>query len=530
MPPLPRPPRSVRPLRSTLLVLGLVLGLVVACSEPSTLVLQLAPAGSDPTVVGGRLTLGVIEVATGRTVATTELASADPAAQRRIFSALELVEGQTYRVRLTARFDEPVCVNDQAALDRRAVGLSAPFVYQGSLESVELYVGCADGTRAMGNPELRVFHTATWVPQDARHGRVWLTGGAAPSTVAFDLEDATETRLLRSIESFDPFSGQFTPVAAELGRPRFLHRAALRGNGDLVLTGGLEKTSEDDAAEFVAVGTVERLRAGRIERLPDLQERRGAHGQAIAGPAAVAVFGGIGSELEPLASVELIDVKGETPAAMSTLAGPAIVPTVLPFGDDRHVLVVGEIGPTGIDNPAEVFCLKAPCDCGTPPCARSIKGFGAGRSGFGAAGTFVPCAGGSGGAIYLAGGGTEDPQTKADVMYNDIYCLDTRVAERLERVGELQRARSSHTITLVDGPRGPRLFVAGGGGPLPDTPSTAELVEVDCACGAIAAEAIQLVKLRGARAGHTATLLPDGTVLLVGSLIGAAAERFSPDR
>ncbi|MBK6848705.1 MAG: hypothetical protein IPG96_14635 [Proteobacteria bacterium] len=512
-------------MRSTLLVLGLL----AACSGPATLVLQLAPAGSDPTVVGGRLTLSVIEVATGRTVAATELTSKDPAGQRRIFSALELVEGQTYRVRLTARFDEPVCVNDQPALDRRAVGLSAPFVYQGSLESVELYVGCADGTRAMGNPELRVFHTATWVPQDARHGRVWLTGGAAPSTVAFDLEDATETRLLRSIEAFDPFSGQFTPVAAELSRPRFLHRAALRGNGDLVLTGGLEKTSEDDAAEFVAVRTVERLRAGRIERLPELREGRGAHGQASAGPTGVAVFGGIGSELEPLASVELIDVSGETPAAISTLAGPAIVPAVLPFGDDRHVLVVGEIAPAGSDSPVEVFCLKAPCDCGVPPCARSIKGFGAGRSGFGAAGTLVPCTGG-GGAIYLAGGGTEDPQTKADVMYNDIYCLDTRVAERLERVGELQRARSSHTITLVDGPRGPRLFVAGGGGPLPDTPSTAELVDVDCACGAIAAEAIQLVKLRGARAGHTATLLPDGTVLLVGSLVGAAAERFSPDR
>jgi hypothetical protein len=513
-------------LRSTLLVLGLL----AACSGPATLVLQLAPAGSDPTVVGGRLTLSVIEVATGRTVATTELASKDPAAQRRIFGALELVEGQTYRVRLTARFDEPICVNDQAALDRRAVGLSAPFVYQGSLDSVELYVGCADGTRAMGNPELRVFHTATWVPQDARRGRVWLTGGAAPSTVAFDLEDATETRLLRSIEFFDPFSGQFTSVAAELSHPRFLHQAALRGNGDLVLTGGLEKTSEDGAAEFVVVRTVERLRAGRIERLPELREGRGAHGQAIAGPTGVAVFGGIGSDLEPLASVELIDVSGETPAAISTLAGPAIVPTVVPFGDDRHVLVVGEIGSAESDSPNEVFCLTAPCDCGAPPCARSINGFGVGRSRFSAAGTFVPCASGGGGAIYVAGGGTEAPDTRADQMYKDIYCLDTRTAGRIERVGELQRARSSHTMTLIGGPRGPRLFVAGGGGPLPDTPSTAELVDVDCACGAIDAQAIQLVKLRGARAGHTATLLPDGTVLLVGSLLGAAAERFSPDQ
>lgn len=516
------------------LALGSTLCLLSACPGPTTLVLELAPAGVDPTAVGGRLTLSVFAVSSGKTVAETELASKTPAAQRRIFSALELVAGEVYQLRLRARFDEPVCLNDQPELDRRAVGVSAPFVYQSSLERVALYVGCADGTRAMGNPELRLFHSATWVPQGAMQGRVWLTGGVAPATAVLDFDDATETRPLRSIESFDPISGQFAPVAAELSRPRFLHSAALRGDGELVLSGGIEKIGEGDDAEFAFVRTVERLRGGRIERMPDLREGRGAHGQAIAGTNQIAVFGGLGADpdgfgVRALDSVELFDASGTLPSASSKLAAPASAPTVIPLGDDRHVLVVGGSGQPQVDERNELFCLAAPCDCGDPPCARPLNGFGVGRGRIGVAGAFVPCQGG-GGAVYVAGGSTEVPGAPTDTSHSDIYCLDTKRPVQLERVGALLRQRSLHTMTVVAGPQGPRLFVAGGGGPLTDTPSTAELIQVDCACGAIAAEAIQQVALRGARAGHTATPLPDGTVLLVGSLVGAAAERFSPER
>ncbi|MBK8482130.1 MAG: hypothetical protein IPL40_13345 [Proteobacteria bacterium] len=521
---------TAAPTTTPLLMLGLLAAtLVGACRERPTLLLELAPSGIDPAAVDGQLTLGVIELATGRLLGEATLPTHALSDQRRLFEGLSLVDGHSYRLRVDVHFAEASCTSEQPELHRRALGLSPSFVYTADLQAVEVYLGCADGTRAGGNPELRVYHTATWVPEGGLQGRVLLVGGVTPSLTALELETPGETKALRTIESFDPVSGQFTPLQVELSSARFLQQAALLDSGDVLLSGGFAPAQVGDATIFVAVKTVERLRDGRIAALPDLHEGRGAHGQLLLPSGQVAVFGGIGSEGAPLLSVERFDPRGADSSSSLSLDWPALLPTVVDFGDGRHVLVAGGAGPEDRDITGQVFCFAAPCDCGDPPCARALAGFGAGQSRFGAPGVRVPCAGGKGGAIYLVGGGREDPETKVDTMYNDIYCLDTKGPERLARVGELHRRRSGHSATLVAGPAGPRLFVAGGGGELPDTPSTAELVPVDCACGTIASDAIKLITLRGARFGHTATLLPDGTVLLVGSLLGAAAERFSPD-
>ncbi len=133
--------------------------------------------------------------------------------------------------------------------------------------------------------------------------------------------------------------------------------------------------------------------------------------------------------------------------------------------------------------------------------------------------------------MYLLGGGYIGGGQR--FAYNDIYCLDSTApaSSPLKAVGKLKQARNGHSVTLVRGPTGPRLLVAGGGANPNDTSTkSAELVPVTCACGTIPLEQINEVSLHDNRMWHTATPLPDGTVLLVGGYRRAAPERFNPDR
>ena len=56
----------------------------------------------------------------------------------------------------------------------------------------------------------------------------------------------------------------------------------------------------------------------------------------------------------------------------------------------------------------------------------------------------------------------------------------------------------------------------------------AELIPVQCSCKAINRSSIKTVKMVTWRSNHTATALPDGTVLLTGGFLEGSAERFTP--
>lgn len=92
----------------------------------------------------------------------------------------------------------------------------------------------------------------------------------------------------------------------------------------------------------------------------------------------------------------------------------------------------------------------------------------------------------------------------------------------IHRVGTLRTPRAAHTATVL--PDG-RLLVAGGMGAGGGSLSSAELFDVD------GGSTGRLPPLHHARVGHTATSLPDGRVVLVGGYDGGylrSVEAFDP--
>ena len=505
--------------------------LLAACGERSTLLVELQhPTGLDPVAVQGTLKVAVLG-ADGAVLDEQQLGTDQLASRRRLFDALGLEEGETYRLRLELAL---AATESACGAGGRAVGLSPPFEYGPDLERVPTYLDCADRASATGNPAVsRIYHTATLAPAAGSiHDEVLLVAGAKPST---DIENPDSAELLDSIERYDPATGQFTPVAGKLARPRMLHQAVAVG-GDVVVSGGLDKVTVVSKTSLVSVKNVERVREGRVAALTEMQTARSIHGAAVVGDTLVLV-GGIGSSLVSFVKeAELYDPTAQAAPRVVPLAIPRFSMAAVALGDGRRVLLAGGMRVEAVDVPDELLCLSGSCPCGAPPCSQPLtRGFGVGQGRYGLTGTRVDCPGqAGGGAIYLVGGTYKDSASQVEQYFDDIHCFDLQNTTATERVGQLERPRSGHTTTLVRGPGGKqRLLVAGGSGTNAKGEgtiwNTAELIDVDCRCGPITSR--REVALQSQRALHSATLLADGTVLLAGGIFvgGAAAERFNPD-
>src|SRR5207302_9108467 len=88
-------------------------------------------------------------------------------------------------------------------------------------------------------------------------------------------------------------------------------------------------------------------------------------------------------------------------------------------------------------------------------------------------------------------------------------------------VGALVTARVSHTATLL--PNG-QVLVAGG----PRMTEPLSSAEIFDPANPGAALRVLSATMGAARAGHTATLLKDGTVLIAGGDVAGTAETFDP--
>ncbi|MFN7986789.1 MAG: kelch repeat-containing protein [Thermoanaerobaculia bacterium] len=419
------------------------------------------------------------------------------------------------------------------------------------LASAELYEPVTGRIAPTGSlTTARGRHTATLLPS----GKVLVIGGRDASGV-----------VLSSAELYDPATGSFTATGS-LATARINHTATLLPSGRVLVAGG-ENGSYVATAELydpAANGGV-----GAFTSTGSLGTARSGHLATLLPSGKVLVAGGSNGSI--LTSAELYDPAGNGGAGAFAVTGSFVnvhtghTATLLPSG---KVLVVGGSGGTAeLYDPAANGGVGAFASTGSLVTARSRhtasllpsgKVLVAGgyaedgqKASLATAELFDPAANGGVGAFAAAGSLNAARDTHTSTLLPDgrVVFLGgeylnsvtaqgwfVRVAEQYDPVagifsatGPLATGRSFHTATLLaDG----RTLIAGGwvGGGAAGILSTAELFDPSANGGAGAFTTAG--SLATGRYLHSATLLPDGRVLVAGgqgaSGALASAELFDP--
>jgi hypothetical protein len=526
------------------LLLVALLSALGACSDGPTLLVRIQhPKAFDPAIGAGKLTVELLDGNTGHVEQRKEVGTTSLAARQRLFEGLELVEGRSYRVQLSASFDagEAVC----AGSGRRAVGRSPSFRYDEALGELPIYMDCADAASSAGPLTYeRFYHSAVFLPGASAHGQVVVMGGIKP-----EMDSTKPLTYLDSIEVYDPATDRFNALSASLTRPRAYLQAVAVGADEALALGGLVEVEIGGVKGNAAVNRVDQIKGGRVAKAQDMTQIRAGHSAVLLEDSqqVLVVAGQVSLNAFPLTSLELFDPAGGKVPGLPSLQVPRYQPAVVALGGGRNVLVAGGLHIKGQELFFELVCRSGSCPCGAAPCVHTTKGFGKDEGRYGVTATHVPCET-SGGAVYLVGGshpldpicppGSQCPPAelaKQDRVYDEILCVDAAdPAAGPMNVGKLLKPRVGHTTTLVRGAGGSqRLFVAGGyttrdtttGNPLYTT--LGELVPVTCSCKSVGK--VKEIDLGTIRVGHTTTRLADGSVLLVGGFTTDWVQRFNPD-
>jgi hypothetical protein len=328
-------------------------------------------------------------------------------------------------------------------------------------------------------------HTATLLDD----GRVLVAGGSKPITperAAFcDFDDPCS---LQSAEVVDP-SARSSTLVAPMRVPREAHGAAAVVGGVLVCGGffsggGCLRTPGSVERFDVATGAWSRLPA-----VPGLI----APSTTLLASGEVLLAGGLGTERLSASALtwEPVDAAWR---ARADLPGPRYLHAAELLGDGR-VLVAGGLGETA-DRALFALSSAALYDSRTDTWTDAAPLHHAR-----AEHTLTRLGDGS---VLAVGGYGDEPAIHASA---ELYQPETGA---WIEVGPMQRARTSHTATaLVDGGV---LIVGGTGGTLDATSppwSEAELFDPR-------ARTFQVARSLTPRAGHTATRLGDGRVLVAG--------------
>ena len=327
--------------------------------------------------------------------------------------------------------------------------------------------------------EPRLLHTATALPD----GAVLVVGGL--------------WNYPASAELWDPASGTFGTVGS-LAEPRGVHTATGLPDGRVLVVGGT------DADGFLASAEVWDPASGTFGPAGALVEARAWHTATLLQDGRVLVVGGASTELSDvdgfLASAEVWDPVTGTFSPSGALAEARGAHHTATLLRDGRVLVVGGMGG---ERTAEVW----------DPATGTFESAGAlseARSGHTA--TLLT----DGRILVVGGGGAERFHASAEV-----WDPATGV---FESAGSLAEGRGMHTATLL---RDGRVLVVGGDGNGEADSLLASAEVWDPATGTFGLAG----SLAEARYGHTATLLSDDRVLVVGGWHGegitASAEAWT---
>ena len=353
----------------------------------------------------------------------------------------------------------------------------------------------------------RIGHTATLL----QNGMVLVAGGE------------NSTGALASAEIYNPATGTFTSTGS-MGTARVGHTATLLQNGMVLIAGGNDATVDLATAEIFdpatgmfapTNGNMETARVGHTATL--LNDGSGrvlvAGGGAIA---PVVFFGFPGENDHGSASAELFDPSsGEfTPAGNNMLARRIYhTATLLPNGD---VLLAGGTNTSGGSALGDLF---------SPATAMFTPTTTGGTTDLHLATAVLQ----DGNGLLTGGEFIESCGVAFPEIDDKAFLFDTSDTS-FSATGRMSNVRESHTATLLPG--GEVLIAGGffnagvcdsGRGPLAHERASAELFSP------VSGTFTPTGSMETARAGHTATLLGNGQVLVVGGSNGSglnSAELF----
>jgi WD40 repeat protein len=336
--------------------------------------------------------------------------------------------------------------------------------------------------------EAREDHTATRLPD----GRVLVVAGGGDGLA------------LDSAEVWDPATGTFGP-AGSLGEVRTGHTATLLPDGRVLVVGGTTMY------KFLASAEIWDPATGTFSPTGSLQEERYLHTATLLPDGRVLVVGGR-RHRDRLASAEIWDPASGTFSPTGSLqdAREEHTATLLP---DGRVLVAGGCCDTflGISG---LTSVRASAEIWDPSTGTFQRTGSLTESRIRHTATLLP----DGRVLVIGGKDGWEPLASAEAW--------DPATGTFSPTGSLQEERYGHTATLL--PDG-RVLVVGGHRDL-DSRNTLNSAEIWDPASRTSRQAGSLTV---ARAGHTATLLPDGRVLVIGGevkypVLLASAEVWDP--
>jgi hypothetical protein len=415
-----------------------------------------------------------------------------------------------------------------------------------------LLTRCSDFTDTPAPPgEARAFHTAS---RNA-DGSILLLGGYRR------IEDVGLVAT-GSVERYDPGEGTFALLPGGLNHPRGFHATLLLENGRILTAGGCEQAGirlefSDPDRPGSPLRCLEPGLAATTLEIYDPQtgdsDTTEIPATIFAGAGALGgdrllLVGGQDSRGNPLRRVLLVDASGDQPAVTEypdalqiPRRSPAGVLFSLPGTLPAEMLILGGTGASGADDPGTFAELLV---AGSSDMFTLVPDFASGASGVG-----LPVMHAAGeqlgpGRMLFSGGiyperyhSLDQPYIPAPLKEAALVDMRTESLKLLPAEGRLSVPRAFHTSTRADS-RGNALVAGGLSGedlalPLHHvaTASVEWWNDTEQEFSLLWRKSVE-VTMHHPRAGHSATLLDDGTVLVVGGTDGAAvhqsAELFNP--
>ena len=331
--------------------------------------------------------------------------------------------------------------------------------------------------------------TATLLPS----GLILITGGTMSSGHA--------VTVLNTAEVYNPVANTFTALTATMTAARAGHTATLLPNGRVLITGGYNNLP--GPADLNTAELYDPVANAFTALTATMTTARADHTATLLPNGQVLLTGGLGNtSFTPVSTAEVYDPVANTFTALTatmTTARGAHTATLLPNG---QVLITG--GYTGQTQPAlntaEVYEALPP----------SVNAFTALTATLTTARAFPTSTLLPDGQVLLTGGVTSggSPPLNTAELYDPVASTFTALTATMTSV------RDQHTATLL--PNGKVLIAGGQNNANGNGLNTAELYDpVASTFTALTAT------MTTGRENHTATLLPNGQVLLTGGLNGS---------